>query len=107
MFLQVHVPLDIAATDAAVTSNAYLDRDDEEPSLDLLPMHHLTATSILGGTVPELEVLGQTLATQIASAIKQRDERENRVIVVGMGLDKSMAGREEFSQLIGTVLSIL
>ncbi len=83
--IQVHVPLDIAATDASMTSNAYLDRDDDEPASDLLPMHHLTATTILGGTIPDLDILGQTVATQIASAIKTRDERETRMLVLGVG----------------------
>lgn len=70
-------------------------------------MHHLTATTILGGTIPELEVLGQTLATQIASAVKTRDARETRMVVVGMGLEKSMNKREEFSELVGLVLNVL
>ncbi|KAH4178321.1 hypothetical protein HBH43_043320 [Parastagonospora nodorum] len=103
----VHVPLDIAATEASMTSNAYLDREEDDPSSDLLPMHHLTATTILGGTVPELEILGQTLATQIASAIKTRDERETRIVVLGMGLDKSMASRGQFGALIGLVLEVI
>ena len=90
-----------------MTSHAYLDRDDDDPTLDLLPMHHLTATTILGGTVPELDILGQTLATQIASAIKTRDERETRMVVVGLGLDKSMAGKDEFGQLVGLMLDVL
>jgi proteasome assembly chaperone 3 len=88
-------------------SNPYLDRDDDDPVSDLLPMHHLTATTILGGTVPELDILGQTLATQLASALKTRDEREARMVVLGMGLDKSMIGREEFSELVGLVLGVI
>lgn len=90
-----------------MVSNPYLDRDDDDPESDLLPMHHLTATTILGGTVPELEILGQTLATQIASAIKTRDERETRMVVLGMGLDKSMVARKEFSELVGLVLEVI
>jgi proteasome assembly chaperone 3 len=101
------VPLDIAATDASMASNPYLDRDDDDPASDLLPMHQLTATTILGGTIPELEILGQTLATQIASSIKTRDEREARMVVLGMGLDKSMIAREQFSELIGLVLEVI
>jgi proteasome assembly chaperone 3 len=101
------VPLDISATDASMTSVPYLDRDEDEPASDLLPMHHLTATTVLGGTVPELEILGQTLATQIASAVKTRDERETRIVVLGMGLDKSMINREAFSELIGLVLEVI
>lgn len=105
--MQVHVPLDITATDASVTSNSYLERDEEDPNSDLLPMHQLTATTILGGTIPELDTLGQTLATQVASAIKQRDERESRMVVLGMGLDKTMVGRGAFSELVGLVLGII
>jgi proteasome assembly chaperone 3 len=101
------VPLDIAATDNSMASNSSLDRDDDDPASDLLPMHHLTATTILGGTMPELDILGQTLATQIASAIKTRDERERRMVVLGMGLDKSMIAREEFSELVGLVLEVI
>ncbi|KAF2855012.1 hypothetical protein T440DRAFT_464324 [Plenodomus tracheiphilus IPT5] len=103
----VHVPLDISATDAPMTSNAYLERDDQDPSSELLPMHHLTATTILGGTVADLDILGQTLATQIASAVKLRNERETRMVVVGMGLDKSMTGRDKFTELIGLVLDVV
>lgn len=101
------MPLDISATDASLTSQVYLDRDTEDPTSDLLPMHHLTATTILGGTIPELEILGQTLATQVASAIKTQNDRETRTIVLGMGLDKSMSGRDEFSELVGLVLEVL
>lgn len=101
------MPLDISATDPSFTSNAYLDRDVDDPSSDLLPNHHLTATTILGGTVSEVDVLGQTLATQIASAIKTRDSRELRTVVFGTGLDKSMSGREEFSELVGLVLDVI
>lgn len=101
------MPLDIAATDASMTSNAYLDRDEEDPNSDLLPMHQLTATTILGGTVAELDVLGQTLATQIASVIKTRNERETRMVVIGTGLDKTMIGRDEFTELIGLVLEVI
>jgi proteasome assembly chaperone 3 len=90
-----------------MASNPYLEREDDDPDSDLLPMHHLTATNILGGTVPELDILGQTLATQVASAIKTRDDRETRTVVLGMGLDKSMIAREEFSALVGLVLEVI
>lgn len=101
------MPLDIGGTDASVTSNPFFDRDDEDPASDLLPMHHLTATTILGGTIADLDVLGQTLATQIASIIKTRDERDTRMVVLGMGLAKSMNGREQFSDLVGLVMEVL
>lgn len=104
---QVHVPLDIAATDASAISSSFLDRDEQDANSDLLPMHHLTATTVLGGTVAPLDTLGQTLATQVASAIKQRNERESRMVVFGMGLDKSMMEREAFSELVGLVLGVV
>jgi len=100
------VPLDVAATDSSLTSFSH-DRDSDAPSNDLLPMHQLTATTILGGTVPELDVLGQTLATNIASAIKTRNEHELRTVVLGTGLDRSMKGRAAFSELFGLVLDVL
>ncbi|KAI8943507.1 hypothetical protein NX059_001508 [Plenodomus lindquistii] len=103
----VHVPLDISATDGHMTVNAYVDHDDEQPNSDLLPMHHLTATTILGGTMAHLDVLGQTLATQVASAIKTRDERETRMVVLGMGLDKTMTARDNFTELMGLVLEVV
>jgi proteasome assembly chaperone 3 len=105
--MQVHVPLDIAATENSLTSNPYLERDDDAPDSDLLPMHHLTATTILGGGIEELNVLGQTLATQIASAVLQKTPGERRMVVVGMGLEKSMKGRDEFGELVGLVLGVL
>lgn len=70
-------------------------------------MHQLTATTILGGTVPELDVLGQTLATNVASAIKTRNDREMRTVVLGLGLDRSMSERAAFSELVGLVLAVL
>jgi proteasome assembly chaperone 3 len=70
-------------------------------------MHHLTATTILGGTIAEVNVLGQTLATQIGSAVLTRDASEKRMLVVGMGLDKGMSGREAFGEIVGLVLSVL
>lgn len=57
--------------------------------------------------MPELDVLAQTLATNIASAIKMRNERELRMVVLGTGLDRSMQGRAEFSELVGLVLDVL
>ncbi|KAH7125597.1 hypothetical protein B0J11DRAFT_310103 [Dendryphion nanum] len=103
----VHVPLDISATDSSLTSNPYLEQDEDAPASDLLPSHHLTATTVLGGTIPELDILGQTLATQIASAILTRDSAEKRMLVLGMGLDKTMSQREEFSNLVGLALEVL
>ena len=96
-------------TNTTVTSsNLHTEHEGEEqPSSDLLPNHKLTATTILGGTIPELDILAQTLATQIASAIKTRDAREERTVVLGTGLDKSMSAREPYSELVGLLFEVL
>ncbi|KAF2203006.1 hypothetical protein GQ43DRAFT_367820 [Delitschia confertaspora ATCC 74209] len=103
----VHVPLSLSTTDNNPLSNSYLDTDPSLPNTDLLPTPSLTATSILGGTNGELSTLGELLATQIASAIITRDAREKRMVVLGLGLDKSMAGRERFAEIVGVVLGVL
>ncbi|OCK85274.1 hypothetical protein K432DRAFT_377748 [Lepidopterella palustris CBS 459.81] len=111
----IHVPLDTEspAAEAAVNRSGTIIYDDEDiPSSDLLPMSHLTATTILGGTMPEMDTLGQLCATQIASAIVTKDPRERRMVVVGLGLDKSvidvrMGGREGYTEVVGLVLGVL
>jgi proteasome assembly chaperone 3 len=82
--------------------------DDVEglPS-DLLPMPHLTATTVLGGTVPERDMVAQLLATQIGSAITTRDPQEGRMLVVGTGLQRAELGRDEFMGLVDLALGVL
>jgi proteasome assembly chaperone 3 len=60
-----------------------------DPSNALLPGTHITATTILGGTVPGLDTLGQT--------------------VLGLGLDRKMerVNSEEFADLVGLALDVL
>ncbi|KAF2003048.1 hypothetical protein P154DRAFT_520401 [Amniculicola lignicola CBS 123094] len=103
----LHVPLDISGTDSSLTSNPYLEQDEDTPSSDLLPMHHLTATTVLGGTVAGLDVLGQTLATQVASALLTKNSGEKRMLVLGVGLDKSLSDGREFGDLVGLVLNVI
>ncbi|KAF2727903.1 hypothetical protein EJ04DRAFT_450397 [Polyplosphaeria fusca] len=103
----IHVPLDISGTESSLISNPYLEPEDEVPPSDLLPMHHLTATTILGGTIPGLDTLGQTLATQVASAILTQNSSEKRMVVFGLGLERNMIEREHYSELVGLVLGIL
>ena len=86
---------------------ASYDTSEDEPDSMLLPYSHLTATTILGGTKPEFEVLGQTLATTIASAILMRRADEQRMLVLGIGLEKAEMGREGFEALVGLCLDVL
>lgn len=81
--------------------------DPSLPPSELLPLAHLTATTILGGTIPEREINGQLLAAQIASALTKRDAQEGRLLVVGMGLEKAKLAREEFVELVGLALGVL
>jgi proteasome assembly chaperone 3 len=73
----------------------------------LLPMSHLTATTVLGGTRRDDEVIGQTLATTVASAILTKRPHEERLLVMGVGLQSGMAGRARFDEIIGLVLEVL
>jgi len=61
----------------------------------------------LGGTKPEFEILGQTLATTIASAVLIRAPEEKRMLVLGVGLERADTGREGFEDLIGLCLEVL
>lgn len=73
----------------------------------LLPMAHLTPKTLLGGSNPERETLGQLYATQIASIIATKNPQENRTVVVGLGLSKSEASREAFYDTVDLVKKCL
>lgn len=70
-------------------------------------MSHLTATTVLGGTIPERDTIGQLCATQIASAISTKSPDEKRLVVVGMGLEKADSNRETFLSMIELVLKVI
>lgn len=70
-------------------------------------MPHLTATTVLGGTIAARDTVAQLLATQIGSAIAMRDPQENRMLVVGTGLQEAELGREEFMGLVDLALEAL
>ncbi|KAK5137081.1 hypothetical protein LTR08_001090 [Meristemomyces frigidus] len=100
----IHVPLATASADP-MNPGHYLPVDSENA---LLPRHDLTATTVLGGTKREDEVIGQTLATTIASAILMKRPSEERLLVVGLGLqDASTMGRSGFEEIVGLVLDCL
>lgn len=71
-------------------------------------MPHLTATTVLGGTKRDEEVVGQTLATTIASAVLMKRPAEERMLVIGIGI-KGLGGfgREQFNEIVGLVLEVL
>ncbi|KAL9025545.1 MAG: hypothetical protein Q9196_005650 [Gyalolechia fulgens] len=94
----IHVPLDVFNPTAP---DQYLPSTTSEDSL--LPMTHLTPKTLLGGSNPERETIGQLYAAQIASIIAAKDPQEKRSVTVGLGLDKFEASREIFYDTIDLV----
>lgn len=70
-------------------------------------MTHLTATTVLGGTVSERDITGQLYATQIASAIAMKSPEEKRMVVVGMGLREVNTSREAYLDMMELVLQCI
>ena len=71
-------------------------------------MTHLTATTVLGGTKRDEEVVGQTLATTVGSAILIKRPQEERMLVLGLGLNgMAEMGRTEFDAVVGLVFECL
>lgn len=62
---------------------------------------------MLGGSTSEREVMGQLYATQIADAITLKNPEEARTLVVGLGLGKDEATREQFFDLLELVATCL
>ena len=69
----------------------------------LLPLTHLTPTTLLGGAATEREAMGQLVAVQLASAISSRNRDEGRSVSVGIGLKEVELGAEGFMELVGLV----
>ncbi|KAH8652524.1 hypothetical protein BX600DRAFT_441392 [Xylariales sp. PMI_506] len=77
------------------------------PTTSLLPLHHLTPKTLLGGGGEERETSGQLYAVQIASFLARKDPDERRTLLVGLGFTKSKLDREAFFDLIELVQKIL
>lgn len=99
---QINVPLDVTNPSA---TDQYLPSANEEDSL--LPMTHLTPRTLLGGATEERETLGQLYAAQIASLIASKNPQEKRTVMVGLGLSKVEASREDFYNTIDLVRKCL
>jgi proteasome assembly chaperone 3 len=56
--------------------------------------------TLLGGGGEERETLGQLYAAQIASQMALRAPDDRRTLVLGLGLEKTEAGREGFFDLL-------
>jgi proteasome assembly chaperone 3 len=100
----VHVPLATTTTDPMNPGMFH----NHDSSNELLPMTHLTATTVLGGTKRDDEMVGQTLATTIGSAILMKRPQEERMLVLGLGLNGAAnMGRTEFDAVVGLVFECL
>lgn len=100
----VHVPLATTNTDP-MNPGVFHNHDTTN---ELLPMTHLTATTVLGGTRRDDEIVGQTLATTIGSAILMQRPQEERMLILGLGLiGASEMGRDGFDAVVGLVLECL
>ncbi|KAJ5173816.1 uncharacterized protein N7500_001747 [Penicillium coprophilum] len=73
----------------------------------LLPLKNLTTTTLLGGYSAGQDTTGQLLARQIATAIAMKTPSEKRLLLVGLGLDKSTADRDSFFAIVDMVLHCL
>jgi len=102
---QVHVPLE--SIDPTLTDRRSQLHSDDLEGADLLPLPHLTATTILGGGDPELNTLGQLLATQIASTIAASTPEEKRLLVVGLGLRRRQIKSEDFMSVLEMTMACL
>lgn len=106
----MHVPLAVSIPEAPLLSD-FADEDEDVPRSDLLPLSHLTATTTLGSRGSTRDTFAQLLATQIASAVKTRDPDEERLFVMGIGLDRGIeegtTGTQVFGDLIDLVLSVI
>ncbi|KAI9783716.1 MAG: hypothetical protein M1816_001197 [Peltula sp. TS41687] len=107
----VHVQLEastptLAGLQQLDSSNNLVEDNDD---VGLLPMAHLTATTLLGGTVPERQIVGQLLATQIASAVAMKNPQESRMLLLGLGLKSadSAGRRDAYFEIVDLVLKCL
>ncbi|KAL8782550.1 MAG: hypothetical protein Q9213_005275 [Squamulea squamosa] len=98
----IHVPLDVSNPSA---TDQYLPSASADDSL--LPMTHLTPKTLLGGSTQERETLGQLYAAQIASLIASKNPEEKRTVMVGLGLSKVEASREDFYDTLDLVRKCL
>ncbi|KAK5163561.1 uncharacterized protein LTR77_010510 [Saxophila tyrrhenica] len=89
----VHVPLATSANPLDTSFNAPSNAGGADSNA-LLPRSDLTATTVFGGTKREEEVIGQTLATTLASAILHKRPSEERLLVLGLGLQGVIEGEE-------------
>lgn len=110
----MHVPLSAGNPLDPSTHSFGQQTGASNPDQALLPRVDLTATTVLGGTKREEEALGQTLAAMLGSAILHKRASEERMLVMGLGLqgiegggDDGEEGNEWFEEVVGLCLKVL
>ncbi|KAI4240004.1 MAG: hypothetical protein LQ352_007740 [Teloschistes flavicans] len=98
----IHVPLEGSN---ATATDQYLPSATAEDNL--LPMAHLTPKTLLGASNSERETIGQLYAAQIASFIANKNPDEKRTVLIGLGLNKAEASREDFYNVVDLVRKCL
>jgi len=105
----VHVPLATSANPLDTSFNTPSNSAGGDPNA-LLPRPDLTATTVFGGTKREEEVVGQTLVTTLASAILHKRPTEERLLVLGLGVQRPDDAEDEqewFEEIVGLCLQVL
>ncbi|KAL8686787.1 MAG: hypothetical protein Q9218_006866 [Villophora microphyllina] len=98
----IHVPLEASNPTA---TDQYLPSATSEDSL--LPMSHLTPKTLLGASNSDRETTGQLYAAQIASIIATKNPEEKRTVLIGLGLNKAEASREDYYDVVDLVRKCL
>lgn len=76
-------------------------------SSSALPASHLTPTTLLGAGSGDRETIGHLYAAQLASHLTLMNPAENRILVLGLGLEKADRAREAFFDVLELVQRVL
>ncbi|RDA87691.1 hypothetical protein CP532_3796 [Ophiocordyceps camponoti-leonardi (nom. inval.)] len=91
----IQVPLSVSSASIMEMTRPKLGNDN-----GLLPLSHLTPTTLLGGGGDERETIAQLYAAQIASHLHLRSPDDRRILVLGLGLTKLDKERASFFDLL-------
>jgi proteasome assembly chaperone 3 len=107
LFKQVNVPLSNRNPERRELFNYTDDETGEGTSMDRLPLPHLTATTILGGTNNERANVGQLLAAEIGTFLVNKYPEESRLLVLGLGLREESTTKDQFHELLDLIQGVL
>ncbi|KAJ2904840.1 hypothetical protein MKZ38_007032 [Zalerion maritima] len=73
----------------------------------MLPMAHLTPSTMLGSRGTDRETLGHGIATQLASRLTMMNSEDRRTVVVGLGLKPGEFDRNLFFDIMELAFGVL